>query len=162
LQPAGSAVVDPAGRDAENIFAGRKGRMPVFQSPHGARLLIGDQAIRFRQKYAEEFHFWDLGEEWNRLVGLPFVYALWLIRPEVKDPNTIANRLRALRDDNLEHLAELVVTEKEFDSEFCRRYYCDHLRFKFGSSERKGLQSFASLCAKHGLLEKDKLQFTLV
>ncbi len=38
-----------------------------------------------------EFHFWDLGEQWNKLVGLPFVYALWLIRPEVRDSKPLAN-----------------------------------------------------------------------
>ncbi|HCX31072.1 MAG TPA: hypothetical protein DHU55_15090, partial [Blastocatellia bacterium] len=51
---------------------------PVSNRP--ARLLIGDQAIRFRQKQAQDFRFWDLGEQWARLVDLPFVYALWLIR----------------------------------------------------------------------------------
>src|SRR5881396_2859640 len=44
-----------------------------------ARLIIGDQAISFRQNHAGEFQFWDLGEQWKKLTGLPFVYALWLI-----------------------------------------------------------------------------------
>ncbi len=30
-----------------------------------ATLLIGDQAIRFREKHANEFEFWDLGEQWR-------------------------------------------------------------------------------------------------
>jgi chorismate dehydratase len=46
-----------------------------------AQLLIGDQAIRFRQEYANEFSFWDLGEQWMKLFNVPFVYALWLVRP---------------------------------------------------------------------------------
>ena len=73
-----------------------------------AQLLIGDQAIRFRQKHADEFQFWDLGEQWKKLIGLPFVYALWLIRPEVVAPKQIADRLRGLRDENLVHLNELI------------------------------------------------------
>src|SRR5207245_3431351 len=36
-------------------------------TPRRARLLIGDQAIRFRQKHPNEFQFWDLGEQWNKL-----------------------------------------------------------------------------------------------
>src|SRR5206468_3503618 len=75
---------------------------------HRARLLIGDQAIRFRQEYANEFSFWDLGKQWQKPVGLPFVYALWLIRPEVADPKQIANRLRALRNENLDNLDHLI------------------------------------------------------
>jgi predicted solute-binding protein len=117
-----------------------------------AHLLIGDQAIRFRQKCGGDFQFWDLGEQWKKLVGLPFVYALWLIRPEFKDSETIASRLRALRDENLGELDKLIAEEKEFDPEFCSRYYREHLRFSFGEREKEGLRTFATLCAKHGLL----------
>jgi len=127
-----------------------------------ARLLIGDQAIRFRQEQASEFHFWDLGEQWKKLVGSPFVYALWLVRPEVADAKTIANRLRALRNENLANLDGLIADEKDFNPQFCARYYREHLRFNFGEKEKKGLRTFADLCSKHGLLEKCDLAFDLV
>jgi chorismate dehydratase len=127
-----------------------------------ARLLIGNQAIRFRQEYAGEFHFWDLGEQWHKLFGLPFVYALWLIRPEVVDPKSIANRLRALRNENVTRIDELIAKEKEFDRDFCRRYYRENLRFRFGEEEKKGLRTFAKLCAKQGLLSELDPVFDLV
>ena len=131
--------------------------------PHTkARLLIGDQAIRFRQEHGSDFHFWDLGEQWRKLVDLPFVYALWLVRPEVVDPKSVANRLRALRDKNLSNLDRLIAAEREFDSQFCSRYYREHLRFSFGEKEKKGLRTFADLCAKHHLLEKCDLALDLV
>ncbi len=120
-------------------------------SPGRARLLIGDQAIRFRQKHGDAFHYWDLGEQWARLVDLPFVYALWLIRPEVAEPKTIADRLRSLRDQNLRKIDKLIAQEKEFDSEFCRRYYSQHLRFIFGDKEKDGLREFHKRCLKLGL-----------
>jgi chorismate dehydratase len=143
---------------AENISAGHTGNMPMFRS----RLLIGDQAIRVRQDQAREFHFWDLGEQWKKLVGLPFVYALWLVRPEVADAKTIANRLRALRNENLANLDELIAAETEFDDQFCARYYRKHLRFNFGEEEKEGLRTFAKLSAKYGLLEKHDVTFDLV
>src|SRR5204863_5067314 len=89
-EPVGPAGVSPA----------------VVQSGSAApaQLLIGDQAIRFRQKHADEFQFWALREQWRKLIGLPFVYALWLTRPEVPDANTIASRLRTPRHNNLGHL----------------------------------------------------------
>ena len=139
-----------------------------------ARLLIGDQAIRFRQRHAAEFNFWDLGEQWNKVVGLPFVYALWLIRPEVRDFKSVANRLRALRDENLANLDQLIAEvvaprirgdpghRKEFDPQFYGRYYREHLRFSFGEKEKEGLRTFANLCAKHGLLPKRDHVFDLV
>src|ERR1041385_8275517 len=39
-------------------------------TPKSARLLIGDQAIRFRQKHADKFRYWDLGEQWSRGCGI--------------------------------------------------------------------------------------------
>ncbi len=137
-----------------------------------ARLLIGDQAIRFRQQYANEFSFWDLGEQWQKTVGLPFVYALWLIRPEVGDPKQIANRLRNLRDGNLATLDNLIADalaggddpgrRKEVNWEFLSRYYREHLRFTFGEKEKEGLRVFANLCIKHSLLPKRDLALRVV
>ncbi len=127
-----------------------------------ARLLIGDQAIRFRQERAEGLHFWDLGEQWKKLVGLPFVYALWLVRPEIVDPKSIANRLRELREANLRDLDGLIANEKEFDRHFCDRYYREHLRFSFGEKEKEGLRAFQALCQNQGLLPKREIPFTVV
>jgi predicted solute-binding protein len=141
-------------------------------SSHRAQLLIGDQALRFRQEYANEFVFWDLGEQWQKLVGLPFVYALWLIRPEVADPEQIANRLRALRDENLTHLDDVIEDivagggdpgwRRQFNREFLSRYYRQHLRFTFGEKEKEGLLVFADLCERRSLLPKRDFTFRVV
>ncbi len=127
-----------------------------------ARLLIGDQAIRFRQKFGDAYRYWDLGEEWKGLAKLPFVYALWLIRPEVVDAKVIADQLRALRDKNLTNINRLIAEEKEFDRAFCCRYYGENLRFSFGEKEKKGLRKFQSLCEKHELLPKRDIALAVV
>jgi len=136
-----------------------------------AQLLIGDQAIRFRESHADEFQFWDLGEQWNKLMGLPFVYALWLIRPEVVAPKQIADRLRGLRDENLGRLNELTADavarvadpgHPEITRQFLSAYYYEHLRFSFGKAEKEGLRTFAQLCAKRGLLPEGGIAFDLV
>jgi hypothetical protein len=171
LQSVRPAGFEPVGGDAaENISAGRTGNMPMFPTARRARLLIGDQAICFRQQYAEEFSFWDLGEQWKKLTGLPFVYALWLIRPEVADAKQIANRLRALRDENLANLNKLIaevvtgVAEPgpKLDQQFLLRYYRENLRFSFREKEKQGLRTFANLCAKHALLPKRDFELSLV
>jgi chorismate dehydratase len=143
-----------------NLGVSPKMAEPV--SARHAQSLIGDQAIRFRQSHAGEFQFWDLGEQWQKLVDLPFVYALWLIRPEVADAKEIADRLRALRGENLANLDKLIAAVKEFDQQFLFRYYRQHLRFSFGEREKEGLATFASLCAEHGLLEKRDQTLDLV
>jgi chorismate dehydratase len=127
-----------------------------------ARLLIGDQAIRFRQKFDDVYKYWDLGEEWSGLAKLPFVYALWLIRPEIVDAKVIADQLRALRNKNLANIDKLIAEEKEFDRIFCARYYREHVRFSFGEKEKEGLRAFQRLCEKYGLLPKRNIAFTIV
>jgi len=127
-----------------------------------ARLLIGDQAIRFREEHGDEFQFWDLGENWKKLMGFPFVYALWLVRPEVADPKSIADRLRSLRDKNLANIGNLIADGREFDRGFCDRYYREHLRFSFGEREKEGLHAFHQLCQKHELLPKREIAFSVV
>jgi chorismate dehydratase len=131
-----------------------------------ARLIIGDQAIRFRQNHGDAFQFWDLGEQWKKLTGLPFVYALWLIRPEIPDAKSIAQRLRELRDENLATI-EVIVSDaadnkEKITAEFLVRYYNEHLRFGFGTREKKGLQTFADICAKHGVLAMPVRKFNVV
>ena len=127
-----------------------------------ARLLIGDQAIRFRQQHREDFRVWDLGEQWKKLRGVPFVYALWLVRPEIQNPKQIADRLRALRDHNLENLDAIISNQPEFPAEFSRRYYREHLRFSLGEDEKQGLATFAGLCQKHDLLPKREIVLDLI
>jgi chorismate dehydratase len=136
---------------------------------YSGRLIIGDQAISFRQNHADAFQFWDLGEQWKKLTGLPFVYALWLIRPEVPDAKSIAQHLRGLRDENLADIRIIVsdavadaANKKEITQEFLDRYYNEHLRFGLGTREKQGLQTFADLCSKHGVLPKRAHEFSLV
>ena len=157
------------GLNAQLIHGERAGGSLLATS--GAQLLIGDQAIQFRQKYAGEFQFWDLGEQWKKLVGLPFVYALWLIRPEIPNAKAIAERLRRLRDENLANLDDFIADavagvggpgNRKMTREFVARYYREHIRFSFGERERQGLQHFATLCVKHGLLRRRDRAFSIV
>ena len=158
--------LDPAAETSTNLLRcllAERGLSPrliltsTSSTPNSARLLIGDQAIHFRERHPD-FEFWDLGEQWNKLVGLPFVYALWLVRPEVVDPKPIAKRLRALRDENLAGIDELIAEEKEFDRNFCRRYYRENLRFGFGEEERAGLREFHKRCLEQRLLPREHLE----
>ena len=173
-------ALDPASETAVNLLrcllaelgltprliAGTPARAALTR-PH---LIIGDQAIRFRQDHTDAFQFWDLGEQWKNRTGLPFVYALWLIRPEVPNAKSIAERLRGLRDENRgeipsivsEAVADVGDDNQAITKDFLDCYYKEHLRFGFGTREKQGLQTFANLCAKHGILLKKPSEFTLV
>ena len=160
--------VDPASQTSVNLLrcllaeTGLKpklvARTPLIQravTPRLAKFFIGDQAIRFRDRSAGALHFWDLGEEWEKLTHLPFVYALWLIRPEVVAPREIADRLRACRDHNVQELDSVIAAQKEFSQEFCDYYLRKCLAYHLGKPEREGLSTFRKLCEKHGILLPD-------
>ncbi len=119
-----------------------------------AKFLIGDHAIRFRQAHASTLQFLDLGEEWKSLTGLPFVFALWLIRPEAKVKEEMAERLRQCRDSNLRNLDSVIAAQREFTSEFCTFYLRECLSYNFGQQEKQGLLMFRTLCEKHGILSQ--------
>lgn len=159
------------GLNARFIERDTAARLPA-ESRTAARLLIGDQAIRLRQESVNQFSFWDLGEQWQKFIRLPFIYALWLVRPEVADPRQVATRLRNLRSENLARLDDVIQNaltrvddrgeRNGLDREFLSRYYRDHLRFSFAEREKEGLRIFANLCVKHGLLPKRDLVLRVV
>jgi len=157
--------IDPASQTGVNLLrcllaeAGLAPRLvtrtAVIQrdvTPKLAKFYIGDQAIRFRERNAGALRFWDLGEEWQKLTHLPFVYALWLIRPEVASPTPIADSLRVCRDNNLKELDLVIAAQKEFSPQFCAYYLRKCLTYHFGLREREGLSMFRKLCEKHGIL----------
>jgi chorismate dehydratase len=111
-----------------------------------AKLLIGDQALRFRAEHGGKFKYWDLAQAWREMTGLPFVFALWLIRPEVDGAKAIATELRQLRCQNLNKIDELVASQAELSTDFCRAYYCQHLSFDLGEGEKAGLLEFHRRC----------------
>jgi chorismate dehydratase len=115
-----------------------------------ARLLIGNQAIAFRQQRKSDFQYLDLGEEWTRQTGLPFVYALWLLRPDVAQPEETANDFRRLKQAGLAALDEIVEAEAARGNGFARRYLTQHIRFDLGLEEKAGIDLFRSLSHKHG------------
>ena len=160
--------VDPASQTSINLLrcllaeAGLTPKLvpgtPLVQravTPRLAKFFIGDQGIRFRERTGAALRFWDLGEEWEKITHFPFVYALWLIRPEVPSPKPIADRLRACRDNNLRELDSVIAAEKEFSPEFCAYYFRECLTYRLGQPEREGLSMFRKLCEKHGILLSD-------
>jgi chorismate dehydratase len=141
---------------ADSMSAGRTGQRPVF------RLLIGDQAIRFRAEHGERYHYWDLAETWTKMTSLPFAFAFWLIRPEIENAKEIADKLRALRDHNVASIDELALSQSEVSPAFCRKYYQEHLFFDFGGREKAGLREFHRRCLLNKIDVAPDLQLNLV
>jgi chorismate dehydratase len=118
-----------------------------------AILLIGDRGMA--QTHDDFAFVWDLGERWTSWTGLPFVFALWIARPNV-ELQGIAEALAAARDEGLRRLEtiarrespHLAISEAE-----CLVYLRDHLHFSFGPKEQDGLRKFRELAEQEKLIK---------
>jgi len=119
-----------------------------------AALLIGNQAIAYRQRPGASEEILDLGAEWKRCTGLPFVYAPWLMRVELPDPTAAADELRALKREGLARLPEILELATEWNPEFSHRYLTEHIRFDLGAREKAGIEKFRELLTKYGFIGK--------
>jgi len=122
----------------------------VDGGPGAARLLIGNQAIDFRLGAPEGWHFLDLGEEWMRCTGLPFVFALWMLRADLPRVKEVAAAFRELGRRGLERIGQIVDGENFHTREFRLRYLTEHIRYGLGEREKAGVELFRELLVKHG------------
>ncbi|MFO0906286.1 MAG: menaquinone biosynthesis protein [Pirellulales bacterium] len=121
-----------------------------------AILLIGDRAIHTPPgTFVAE---WDLGEEWTRWLQLPFVFAMWVARPDV-DVDSLAPALSAARDAglaDLESIARQAAPEVDLTTEACLSYLRDNLYFYLGPEELQGLRFFRERAVAMGLAPPEK------
>lgn len=151
---------DPASVTSVNLLRCLSSAAITVSDADG-KLLIGDQAIRFRAEHEESCRITDLGELWRERTALPFSYALWLVRREI-DGSSIAGELRDLRDRNMQRIEELAADQHDFAPEFARRYWTEYLKFDFGDREKAGLMKFRSLCEEQGILPPHNAPLRLV
>ncbi len=119
--------------------------------PADAVVVIGDRGML---PPAEDLAFaWDLGEEWSRWTGLPFVFALWAARPH-EQAARIDRALAAARDEGLTRLPEIARLASPgvgIPEAQCLSYLRDNLEFHLGPRQRAGLERFYQLAKCHGL-----------
>lgn len=129
--------------------------LPLGRRPGDCRadalVIIGDRGMLPPE---EDLSFtWDLGEEWSRWMGLPFVFALWAARAEV-DAAQLDCALAAARDEGLARLPEIAhraASEIGVPETECLSYLRDNLEFRLGARQREGMERFYDLARRHGL-----------
>jgi chorismate dehydratase len=118
-----------------------------------AALVIGDPALYLDHR-AAGLNKVDLGEEWTRLTGLPFVWAFWSGRKGVLSPAALAALVEA-RD------AGVAASDAIADA-YCgperaalgRAYLRDNIKYDLGEREAAGLRRYYELAEKHGVVER--------
>lgn len=117
-----------------------------------AVLLIGDRAMHPPAGIYHEII--DLGQWWNDLTGLPFVFAMWVARREV-DCRPLAEILAQSRDQGLRHVEQIARAEagpNGLTVVDLHRYLTEHLHFYLGSDEWTALEAYRAGVVDAGLL----------
>ena len=122
-----------------------------------AVLLIGDRALGMPAGAASFQVIWDLGDEWCRWTGLPFVFAVWAARADL-DAAAIEPLLARARDAGRSNLAAIAAAEAAghgLTVPQCLSYLRDNLHYELGAGEREALSLFYALAAKLSLAPAD-------
>ena len=126
-----------------------RGLRPEYREegqPADAQLWIGDRALEFRRNFPSAAVL-DLGEAWQSATGLPFVYALWAVRPDAATP-ALARALREAKEAGLRRRGEIAANPAE------HRYLTESIRYDLGTEEKEGLLRFARDLIEWGILNK--------
>lgn len=106
-----------------------------------AGLVIGDRALE--QRKISTF-IYDLGLEWKKITGLPFVFAAWTsIKKLPEEFITVFNEANAL---GLKHLDEIIVANP-FDLYDLKKYYTLHISYNLDEKKKEAMKKFLELIA---------------
>lgn len=119
---------------------------------HDAALIIGDPAL-YLDPAAAGVEKVDLGDEWSRMTGLPFVWAFWAGRPGVVSPAAVA-AFREARDAG-------VAASDAIAAAYCgparaalgKAYLRDNIQYDLGERQVEGVRAYYGLAARHQLID---------
>ena len=126
---------------------------------HDAAVMIGD---RFMRAPREGLLVLDLAEEWHSWTGLPFVFALWLVRedaPELPLPGGVGPFFHRSLEAGMQHLSDIVdeawrsIGWTKLEP---REYLTENISYNLGEAERERLALFYEKAVRHGFAPEAK------
>jgi chorismate dehydratase len=157
--------------DAEVADLARFERGAAGDAPRPARLVIGDAALLLQAGPraatppgpAPYAYVYDLGAEWKRWTGLPFVFAVWVAqrRAPVAAALAVHAALIESRDWGLAHLPELAAQAHAATGvprSVCAEYFRG-LDYRLGPGHLAGLTEFFNRLVRAGRVPDGRLAF---
>ncbi|MDH5675738.1 MAG: CofH family radical SAM protein [Myxococcales bacterium] len=121
-------------------------------------LLIGDIALELEGRFPYEL---DLGAAWKELTGLPFVFAVWVARPDVLDERDVL-KLHGSLEAGLKNRAAIARAWARGHGGDSRVYqdYLEHsIRYLLDERALCGLREFFRRATEAGLMPPTVLRF---
>ena len=116
-----------------------------------ACLLIGDKGMLAS---GDGLNIVDLGRGWRRLTGLPFVYAVWLGKPDQITPHLI-DSLATAKEWGLTQIDAIAAEEAErigTTVRQCRHYLTEVMDYDLGEEHQEALALFGAKAYSQQLL----------
>ena len=137
--------------DIEPTFVTLRPDVPAMLKRCDAALLIGDAAL-FQEHETIGLDKIDLGEEWEAMTGLPFVWAVWTGRAGAVDVEHV-EALMAARDAGCGALDDITEQFAPDDEEHERRaiakaYLSDNVFYTLDERGQAGLKKFFDASAE--------------
>ena len=110
-----------------------------------AMVLIGDRALKARNRLPDFPYRYDLGEEWYKLTGLPFVFATWVARADA--PPGLTDDFHAALEEalerGLERIDQIASETALFGEDSARAaQYVRRFTYRLGHEEFRGKSEF--------------------
>ncbi|HEY8688016.1 MAG TPA: menaquinone biosynthesis protein [Chitinophagaceae bacterium] len=114
-----------------------------------AGLVIGDRALEQRKNSK---YIYDLGEEWKKYTGLPFVFAAWISNKKLDE-----SFIDVFNKANLIGLQQIdkVINENPYQLFDLKSYYTEYINYYLDEKARKGLDLFLSSLKSNSFQNQD-------
>lgn len=130
---------------------------------NGPQLLIGDRALCAALE-PDSGYVYDLGQLWYEFTGLPFVFALWLVRRAAieREPGVfrqLAASLVAAKRLALDNVIEIAGQTTEYrwaTTDFLVDYW-QFISYDLDESHLRGVRLFFRYAAECGILEREPM-----
>jgi len=120
-----------------------------------AALVIGDPAMTYKGQVAEVY---DLGAEWKKFTGLPFVFALWVGYEEAR-LGRFRKDFEASRDFGLAHVDDIAAENApvlNIEPHAVKVYLTENIDYSLDEDNRKGLRLFYKMAREAGIIPVEK------
>lgn len=110
----------------------------VDQAQHGdGFLLIGDKVFDYEGRFAYKY---DLAEAWINMTGLPFVFAVWVARPNV--PHEVISGLEKALEYGVAHIPESISWYGHSGKPYALDYLTNNIDFIFDKQKHKAISLY--------------------
>lgn len=145
----------------ENCFSTLQNSTLDSLTDFSAILLIGDAALKAGIRLCQGVYVYDLGELWYKFTGLPFVFALWMVREAtaVNQKNEVQNLYSRLC-----YSKKIAGTRFEFIASNCNEdwmspdgmvEYWKTISYDLTSQHLEGVQTFFRYAAESGFIDHE-------